>query len=91
MSANDSLMALPPDFKKRIQIEIDAQLAVNLDSLVDQINARAGSESFNSHGRLTVKKLAVMLLENAGMVISRPGSWEGANMADLLRCHGYSA
>jgi len=91
MSANDRLMALPPDFKKRIQIEIDAQLAVNLDSLVDQINARAGSEPFNSHGHLTVKKLAVMLLEDAGMVISRPGSWEGANMADLLRCHGYSA
>jgi hypothetical protein len=36
-----------------------------------------------------VKKLAAMLLEDAGMVISRPGSWEGSNMTDVLRSHGY--
>ena len=74
---------------KRIQIEIDDQTAADLADLVQQINANAGPEPFNSHGPLTVKKLAAMLLEDAGMVISRPGSWEGSNMADVLRSHGY--
>ena len=75
---------------KRIQIEIDDQTANNLAELVRRINANAGPEPFNSHGPLTVKKLAGMLLEDAGMVISRPGSWEGSNMVDVLRSHGYS-
>ncbi|WP_437559338.1 hypothetical protein [Acidithiobacillus sulfuriphilus] len=74
---------------KRIQIEIDDQTAADLADLVQRINANAGPEPFNSHGHLTVKKLAAMLLEDAGMVISRPGSWEGSNMADVLRSHGY--
>jgi hypothetical protein len=74
---------------KRIQIEIDNQTAAVLAELVHQINANAGPDPFNSHGQLTVMKLASMLLEDAGMVISRPGSWEGSNMADVLRCHGY--
>ncbi|CAJ7811100.1 Uncharacterised protein [Burkholderia pseudomallei] len=30
-----------------------------------------------------------MLAEDAGMVISRPGSWEGANLAQVLLSHGY--
>ena len=74
---------------KRIQIEIDDQSAADLAELVRRINANAGPEPFNSHGPLTVKKLAAMLLEDAGMVINRPGSWEGSNMADVLRSHGY--
>ncbi|MHB0888087.1 hypothetical protein [Acidithiobacillus sp.] len=74
---------------KRMQIEIDDRTATDLAELVRRINANAGPEPFNSHGQLTVKKLAAMLLEDAGMVISRPGSWEGSNMADVLRSHGY--
>lgn len=76
---------------KRIQIEIDDQASQNLAELVRQLNANAGTDPFNSHGPLTVKKLVAMLLEDAGMVISRPGSWEGSNMADVLRGHGYKA
>ena len=76
---------------KRIQIEIDDQTAADLAELVKQINANAGPEPFNSHGTLTVKKLAAMLMEDAGMVVSRPESWEGANMADVLYSHGYKA
>ncbi|MDA8154576.1 MAG: hypothetical protein M0003_17985 [Acidithiobacillus sp.] len=76
---------------KRIQVEIDDQTAADLVDLVKQINADAGPDPFNSHGPLTVRKLAAMLLEDAGMVINRPGSWEGSNMADVLRCHGYKA
>ena len=76
---------------KRIQVEIDDQTAADLVDLVKQINADAGPDPFNSHGPLTVRKLAAMLLEDAVMVVSRPGSWEGSNMADVLRCHGYKA
>ena len=77
---------------KRIQIKIHDQTAADLAELVRQLNANAGPEPYyNSHGLLTVKKLAAMLLEDAGMVISRPGSWEGANMADVLSGHGYKA
>ena len=76
---------------KRIQIEIDDQTAAALAHLVRQLNDLVGPEPFNSHGPLTVRKLAAMLLEDAGMVVSRPGSWEGSNMADVLRCHGYKA
>lgn len=78
---------------KRIQIEIDDQTAAALADLIRKVNAKdnAGPYPYNSHGPLTVKKLAAMLLEDAGMVISRPGSWEGSNMADVLRCHGYKA
>lgn len=74
---------------KRIQIDIDDQTAADLADLVQRINANAGPDPFSSHGPLTMKKLAAMLLEDAGMVISRPGSWEGSNMADVLRSHGY--
>ena len=76
---------------KRIQVEIDDQTAAALVDLVKQINAGAGPDPFNSHGPLTVRKLAAMLLEDAVMVVSRPGSWEGSNMADVRRCHGYKA
>ena len=59
---------------KRIQIEIVDQTAADLAELVKQLNASAGPEAFNSHGPLMVKKLAAMLLEDVGMVVSRPGS-----------------
>jgi hypothetical protein len=74
---------------KSIQIEIEDQIATDLAELIRRCNANAGPDPFNSHGPLTVKKLAAMLLEDAGMVISRPGSWEGSNMTDVLRSHGY--
>ena len=33
--------------------------------------------------------LVAMLVEDAAMVVSRPGSWEGANMASVFASHGY--
>lgn len=42
-----------------------------------------------THGPLTVPTLVAMLAEDAAMIISRPGSWEGANMANVLSSHGY--
>lgn len=45
---------------------------------------------FTSHGPLDMKRLARMLLEDVALTVRRPGSWEGANMAQVLRSHGYS-
>jgi hypothetical protein len=42
-----------------------------------------------TRGALTVERLLAMLAEDCGMVISRPGSWEGSGMANLLASHGY--
>lgn len=42
-----------------------------------------------SHGLLTIEQLAAMLLEDVALSVRRPGSWEGANMAQVLSSHGY--
>jgi hypothetical protein len=42
-----------------------------------------------THGPLDVKALLMMLAEDAAMVHSRPGSWEGSNASELLASHGY--
>lgn len=43
----------------------------------------------NSHGPLDIHRLARLLLEDVALAMRRPGSWEGANMRQLLRAHGY--
>jgi len=43
----------------------------------------------NSHGPLNLEKLVAMLLEDIALTRSRPGSWEGHNMLQVLRSHGY--
>lgn len=75
---------------RQITIEIDDETAKNLDKLAELCTqAQEKSEGFTSHGKITVPSLLAMLAEDAGMVISRPGSWEGSNMATVLRSHGY--
>lgn len=46
-------------------------------------------EGSTTHGPLTVPALVAMLAEDAAMIISRPGSWEGTNMTNVLSSHGY--
>lgn len=60
-----------------------------MKNLVKSLNESV-AESNTSHGKLTAKRLMTMLAEDAAMVESRPGCWEAANMADVLRGHGYS-
>jgi hypothetical protein len=43
----------------------------------------------NSHGPLTLQRLLDMVAEDVGLSVTRPGSWEGANMQHVLRAHGY--
>lgn len=44
-----------------------------------------------SHGPLDMQKLAAMLLQDVALSVSRPGSWEGSNMAQVLISHGYGS
>ncbi len=75
-----------------------ATITLNLtDALVEALTELASrcSESDQArdggttHGPLDVKLLLELLAEDAAMVISRPGSWEGAGMSALLNSHGY--
>lgn len=53
-------------------------------NLADENNARS-----TTHGKLDVPKLLAMLAEDLAMTNTRPGSWEGANMQQVLDSHGY--
>jgi hypothetical protein len=73
-----------------ITIEIADDVAGHLADLVDLCNAANRERGgVTSHGELTVSKLMTMLAEDAAMVVSRPGSWEGSGMAEILEKHGY--
>ncbi len=62
----------------------------NLHAIVDSSNnSHRRTGGANTHGELTVNGLLAMLAQDAAMTISRPGSWEGANMLQVLESHGY--
>jgi hypothetical protein len=69
----------------KIKIEIPDERYTLIKELMD--NNQSGE--FNSHGPLNLLTLVDMLLEDVAMTVSRPGSWEGANMIQVLICHGY--
>lgn len=75
---------------KRITIEVSEETAASLSELAirctEEHKRRNG---FTSHGALTAPALLAMLAQDAGLVISRPGSWEGSTMAQLFNSHGY--
>ena len=73
--------------KRTVTIELDADTARDLARLLELFGD--GTEE-TTHGRLTVEGLAAMLLEDAGLIVSRPGCWEAANMAGVLESHGYA-
>lgn len=70
----------------KITVEISERTAASLDRLMHELGRE---NEYASHGPLDVARLVAMLLEDAALVIDRPGSWEGAKMADLLTSHGY--
>lgn len=45
--------------------------------------------TFSTHGPLNMQKLASMLLQDVALMVQRPGSWEGSNMAQVMSSHGY--
>ena len=38
---------------------------------------------------LTPEELINILKEDVVLAVERPGSWEGSNMLNVLRCHGF--
>lgn len=69
----------------KIEIEIpDKQFA-----LIEEFMDANQTDEFNSHGSLDLFVLVEMLLQDVAMTVSRPGSWEAANMRDVLTSHGY--
>lgn len=73
-----------------LSIELSAEAAANLEALAQQCSeVDAGREGATTHGPLDVLGLLAMLMEDAGMVLSRPGSWEASNMRRVLEGHGY--
>jgi hypothetical protein len=75
---------------RAITIEVTDELGGHLETLVKlctETNQRR--DGATSHGPLTVPALLSMLAEDAGMLMTRPGCWEAANMATLLESHGY--
>ncbi len=76
--------------KKRISIDILDMKAANFRELATSCTqSNKPREGVTSHGDLTPSKLLAMLAEDAGMVISRPGSWECANLDQVLFSHSY--
>ncbi len=73
-----------------IVVEVSDTTAASLTELAQQCTAAdQARDGATTHGALTVPALLAMLAEDAAMAISRPGSWEGASLADLLTRHGY--
>jgi hypothetical protein len=69
----------------KIEVEIsddDAKLIAQALQLMSHSDA-------NTHGKLDLPRLAAMLLEDVALAMSRPGSWEGAHMIQVLESHGY--
>ncbi len=59
--------------------------------LIRQFLAANQNLTANTHGALTLQTLAALLLEDVALMMRRPGSWEGSNMATVLQSHGYEA
>lgn len=72
---------------KQLRVHVDECTYLNLKQLVDAMNRSRHVEGFPA--KLTVGTLLQMLAQDCAMVVTRPGSWEGANMADILQGHGY--
>ncbi|SAL05464.1 hypothetical protein AWB81_07172 [Caballeronia arationis] len=74
----------------KIELELSDEMHANLREVVARCNAsHRDRDGANTHGQLSVKTLLTMLTEDAALTHSRPGSWEGANMQQVLDSHGY--
>jgi len=70
----------------RLEIEVSDQDAALIEEFMDMNQ----SDEFNSHGPLDMIVLAEMLMQDVALAVRRPGSWEGANMIQVLTSHGYT-
>ena len=82
--------AVAPDAPVAIAIALSWDAYTNLLAVVENCNwAHENNKDATTHGRLDIPKLIGMLAEDAAMTNTRPGSWEGANLQQVLDSHGY--
>jgi len=75
---------------KRIKLEVSDEVAVSLAELAARCRAEhLRRDGFTSHGELNTQTLISMLIEDAAMIVTRPGSWEASNMTQVFSSHGY--
>ncbi|MBT2795274.1 hypothetical protein [Paraburkholderia strydomiana] len=72
-----------------VKVELERSQATYHHLLIVVDTCNQADPNNTSHGRLTVPQLLAMLAEGAAMINSRPGSWEGSNMQQVLDSHGY--
>lgn len=74
--------------RPRKRVSVDAEFVLQAQMVVMLLNTQNTEDT--SHDELTLEKLLDMLLEDVVLMYRRPGSWEGSNMAQVLRAHGYN-
>jgi hypothetical protein len=75
-----------------IAVGLTREIYTNLQTVVESCNrAHQNNNGATTHGGLDVPKLLALLAEDAAMTNQRPGSWEGANLQQVLDGHGYRA
>jgi len=75
---------------KTITLELDDHTADLLIELAAQCTAiDKAREGATTHGALSVEDLLAMLANDCALMQTRPGSWEGSNMATVFASHGY--
>ena len=74
-----------------VDVRMPREVHASIRRLLRDVNAsrQVREEQACTHGLLTVAGALEMLAQDLGMVESRPGSWEGSNMAQVLSSHGY--
>ncbi|QJE02819.1 hypothetical protein HH212_24750 [Massilia forsythiae] len=89
-ASTSSDMGVVTDAPVAIALAFDREAYTNLLAVVANCNlAEKNNQGATTHGSLDVPKLLLMLAEDAAMTNTRPGSWEGANMQQVLDSHGY--
>lgn len=71
-----------------LKIEVSDEVMRSLADLAKRCSQESEPEA-TTHGSLEPADLLAMLAEDAAMIVSRPGSWEAAGMAQILASHGY--
>ncbi len=73
-----------------IAVAVSSETYQNLEVVVANCNeSNESSGGATTHGALNVSTLLSMMAEDLAMTNTRPGSWEGSNMQQVLDSHGY--
>ena len=67
---------------KNIKVELT-------EDQIESINIILNRERYLESDKISMNELVTMLLSDVANVIDRPGSWEGNNMVQVLRGHGW--